>query len=560
MKNKFIRTTLSVSLMATLMPFNALANFSSPFDDPEEKPLLFAEESTTEKARTVSKSNQQKAESVRPQTQPVRPKAQVAQESSLVFDTSGEVDELESAKEKLAAIKRETIETKRLAAQKELEVKALEQDLVKKSVLKKKEEQERKLQAERLEKERIEALRAEELKKARLEKERIEHEFQEKQRLAAEKKRIEESARLNKIKAEALAKVRAEEEAKLRLAAEAEARKKVQAELKAEAERKAKEAALKADAERKAKEAELKAEAERKAKEAAIKADAERKAKEAELKAEAERKAKEAAIKADAERKAKEGALKVELERKAEVNKKAMEAALKADAERKAKDAAAKVSQPEVGALANQPVTTGITIGRTYANRATQSALQKATAKIAIDPSKMPLRNRVLGFTASKEQIESLNDRYKYDPSRMSIMPDEVGEIKLLPVIRLTGDTIALFATSKEKQLVEEYLSYHPLHSQVFSNYVTRVITMNEGQTGGLTVDKALMEELTYNFATTPVHSSTLSQAQDQYLYITNRLTDVDQIKFWNWVNTVKTGDTIKVPSWIGLADVMYSQ
>ena len=507
--------------MATLMPFNALANFSSPFDDPEEKPLLFAEESTTEKARTVSKSNQQKAESVRPQTQPVRPKAQVAQESSLVFDTSGEVDELESAKEKLAAIKRETIETKRLAAQKELEVKALEQDLVKKSALKKKEEQERKRQAERLEKERIEALRAEELKKARLEKERVEHEFQEKQRLAAEKKRIEETARLNKIKAEALAKVRAEEEARLRLAAEEEARKKVQAELKAEAERKAKEAALKA---------------------------------------EVERKAKEAALKADAERKAKEAELKAEAERKAEVNKKAMEAALKADAERKAKDAAAKVSQPEVGALANQPVTTGITIGRTYANRATQSALQKATAKIAIDPSKMPLRNRVLGFTASKEQIESLNDRYKYDPSRMSIMPDEVGEIKLLPVIRLTGDTIALFATSKEKQLVEEYLSYHPLHSQVFSNYVTRVITMNEGQTGGLNVDKALMEELTYNFATTPVHSSTLSQAQDQYLYITNRLTDVDQIKFWNWVNTVKTGDTIKVPSWIGLADVMYSQ
>lgn len=508
MKNKFIRTTLSVSLMATLMPLNALANFSSPFDDSEEKPLLFAEESTTEKVGTASKSNQQKAESVRPQTQPVRPKAQVAQETSLVFDASGEVDELESAKGKLAAIKRETIEAKRLAAQKELEAKALEQDLVERSALKKKEEQERKLQAERLEKERIEALRAEELKKARLEKERIEHEFQEKQRLAAERKRIEENARLNKIKAEALAKVRAEEEAKLRLAAEAEARKKVQAELKAEA----------------------------------------------------ERKAKEAAIKAEAERKAKEDALKVELERKAEVNKKAMEAALKADAERNAKDAAAKVSQPKVGALANQPVTTGITIGRTYANRATQSALQKATAKIAIDPSKMPLRNRVLGFTASKEQIESLNDRYKYDPSRMSIMPDEVGEIKLLPVIRLTGDTIALFATSKEKQLVEEYLSYHPLHSQVFSNYVTRVITMNEGKTGGLTVDKALMEELTYNFATTPVHSSTLSQAQDQYLYITNRLTDVDQIKFWNWVNTVKTGDMIKVPSWIGLADVMYSQ
>ena len=56
------------------------------------------------------------------------------------------------------------------------------------------------------------------------------------------------------------------------------------------------------------------------------------------------------------------------------------------------------------------------------------------------------------------------------------------------------------------------------------------------------------MDELTYNFATTPVSSAYLKNAQDQYLYITARLSDEDQIKFWNWVNTVKTGDEIKVP------------
>lgn len=531
MKNKFVKSSLSVALIALMLPIDAFANFGNPFSEPEEKPLLFADdESDYEipvKPKPVVANKKIAEESVKfnKSTQLKGNNASLSNtEVELVFES--ELEPVESTKEKLAKIKRESDEAKRFAKQRELEAKALEAEMAKQEAKKRQEELAVKLEAERLEKQRLEQIRVEELNKARIEKERIENEFKEKERLLAEQKKLEDQVRREKIRAEAERKVREEEDAKLREAALQEARFKLEAEKKAEE-------ALKAEMARKAREEQLKVEAEQKAKVEFLKAEADRKALE-QLRAETERREQET-LKAEAERKAKE--------------------ALVAETELKAK-----LEAQRLGQIQPQPITTGLTAGSTYANRATQSALQKATSKIAIDPAKMPLRNRVLGFTASKDQIEALNSRYKYDASRMSIMPAEVGNIRLLPVARLTGDTIALFATQKEKQLVEEYLSYHPLHAQVFSNYVTRTMTFNEGQTGSFTVDKALMDELTYNFATTPIHSTSLQQAQDQYLYINTRLTDVDQIKFWNWVNTVKTGDEVKVPSWISLSDVMYSQ
>lgn len=551
MNKQFTHSALSYSLLAIMFVSSSVsANFSSPFSDPEERPLLFSEGEMVELDKPAQKSHQN--------TPKAEPKVSKPKEVEVKFNAS----DLEDSKARLEKIKRDAEEAKKLAIAKENEAKRIESDLAKKLEQQRQEETKKRLELERAEKARLERIRVEELNKARLEKERIEREFQEakarereeaRQKEAAEreKKRKLAEQRLQEMKAQAEAKVRAEQEARERAKAEAEARKKL------EAERLAKVAAEKAEADRLAKvaaEAKAKAEADRLAK------------------VEADRLAKIQAQKAEAAFKAKQDA-DAQAKRLAEEQRLANIQAEKLQSERLAKAEADRLAALAVkskenslsaatqfGVVPTSPTSGAVYAGPTYANRATQSALQKATSKIAVDPAKMPLRNRVLGFTATKDQIESLNSRYQYDPSRMSIMPKQIGDVRLLPVARLTGDTIAIFNSSSDKQIVEEYLSYHPLHSQVFSNYVKRVMTMNGGETGGISIDKALMEELTYNFATTPIRSTTLKNAQDQYLYITSRLNDADQIKFWNWVNTVKTGDEIKVPAWIGLADAMYSQ
>ena len=543
MNKQFTHSALSYCLLAIMFVSSSVsANFSSPFSDPEERPLLFSEGEMVELDKPAQKSHQN--------TPKAEPKVSKPKEVEVKFNAS----DLEDSKARLEKIKRDAEEAKKLAIAKENEAKRIESDLAKKLEQQRQEETKRRLELERAEKARLERIRVEELNKARLEKERIEREFQEakarereeaRQKEAAEreKKRKLAEQRLQEMKAQAEAKARAEQEARERAKAEAEARKKL------EAERLAKVAAEKAEADRLAKvaaEAKAKAEADRLAKIQAQKAEAAFKAKQ-DADAQAKRLAEEQRLaNIQAEKLQSERLAKAEADRLAALAVKSKETSLSA--------------ATQFGVVPTSPTFGAVYAGPTYANRAAQSALQKATSKIAVDPAKMPLRNRVLGFTATKDQIESLNSRYQYDPSRMSIMPKQIGDVRLLPIARLTGDTIAIFNSSSDKQIVEEYLSYHPLHSQVFSNYVKRVMTMNGGETGGISIDKALMEELTYNFATTPIRSTSLKNAQDEYLYITSRLNDADQIKFWNWVNTVKTGDEIKVPAWIGLADAMYSQ
>lgn len=566
MNKKYVYSTLFLSMAATAMlPNVASANFDNPFSDTVEQPLVFEEvkpavAKAPEKPVQVSKPAKIPKENITPKAN-LTPKVQLPQkpivEQDLVFyggDVGKTQDSLGDAKAQLERIKLDAAKAKREAAEKEKQAQVFEQELNKQAALKAEQERKLKLEQERKEREERERIRVEELNKARLEKERIEKEFKEKQdreqegarlRLQAEKENRErlEAERIARLKAEAEAKVRAELAKKEQIEFEKAARLKVEAEQRAAAEAKAKlEAEQRAAAQAKAK---AKLEAEQRAAEAKAKLEAEQRAA-AEIKAKAKLEAEQrAGAKAmqEAEQRAAAAKAKLEAEQRAESNRMAIPLPLPSASEN----------------FAN--IQTGnISIKPTYASRATQSALQRATVKLAINPSTMPLRNRVLGYTATKSQIESLGERYKYDSARMSIMPKQVGEIKLLPVARLTGDTIALFHTVADKKLVEEYMSYNPLHAQVFSNYVKRIMTLNDGKTEGLTVDKALMDELVYHFATTPIHSTTLANAQDQYLYITSRLNDADQIKFWNWVNIVKTGDEVKVPSWIGLADVMYSQ
>lgn len=191
-----------------------------------------------------------------------------------------------------------------------------------------------------------------------------------------------------------------------------------------------------------------------------------------------------------------------------------------------------------------------------------ESALQKATSGLMVAPKneKAAIRVQLFGFHATPEQKEKLNSRYAYATSNLTVMPEKIGNIKLRPRITLVNSKLEMFNTLADKKAAEEFFSYHPRHSQIFASYVTRIMTLNNGNTGGVTLDKGFMSELTYNFAETPVPSvSSMQKAQDQYLYITNRLTETDSIKFWNWINSVRDTDKIDIPDWVVLANILNS-
>ena len=192
-------------------------------------------------------------------------------------------------------------------------------------------------------------------------------------------------------------------------------------------------------------------------------------------------------------------------------------------------------------------------------NNPSTSALQKATSFSYA--GKVPdLRTMILGFNANEAQAEAFSKKYEYDKSKLAVLPKRIGSIVLNPIVKLNGEQLILFRSQADKEIVDEYMAYHPRHAEVFSNYVKRILLINSGQNTAQTMNDAMVNELTYNFASTPIKAATINDAQDQYLYITSRLSEIDQAKFWNWVNTVKTSSQIKVPSWVRLVDVMYSQ
>lgn len=595
MKKNFVYSALCAGVLLSTASLSN-ADFSNPFDDGEEVPLLFNESgkqnnSTPTPTKPVVVAKQEPIVQTSKTTAQVSAKTKTTASKKIELQGSTKIQVTQRAVETdlvvdkpkalvvapvITANAASNVPSKPLTSE---ELRKQQEEVKRLAKLAQQEAKEKEKEAKKLEY----AVREQELKEQeRKRREELEQAKAQREQAKAQRqaerdaiKRNAEELRLQKIKAEANRKalLEAQKEQKLRAEAERIARIKLEAEervrLKIEADGKAKEEAqrkVKEEAERLAR---IKAETEAKAREEAhrlalLKAETERKAKE-----EADRKAKE-----EADRKAKEDAERL-AKIKAENDRKAKE-----DADRKAKEEAERLAKIKAeanktsvvpntaysglsaatnfGALTNtQNISSQA--GPTYANRATQSALQRATSKIAIDPAKMPLRNRVLGYTATNTQVEALNERYKYDATKLAVLPKQIGQIRLIPIARLTGDTIALFATPAEKRLVEEYLSYHPLHAQVFSNYVKRIMTMKDGVTESLSVDEAIVDELTYNFASTPIPSASISNAQDKYLFIASRLNDADQIKFWNWVNTVKVGNNIEVPTWIRLADALYS-
>ena len=188
------------------------------------------------------------------------------------------------------------------------------------------------------------------------------------------------------------------------------------------------------------------------------------------------------------------------------------------------------------------------------------TSLQKATLDLfSVKTQGGAQRRALLGFSANDQQVASFNARYKYDASKLPVVPRLIGQARINPIITINNGGIDLFSNPQDKRLVEEYMAYHTNHAKVFGNYVKRILVHNNGQSVAPTVDAAIINELSTDLASTPVLSSKSSDIQDSYLYIISRLTDADQMKFWNWVNQVRVGDTVSVPEWIRLVDVIES-
>lgn len=190
------------------------------------------------------------------------------------------------------------------------------------------------------------------------------------------------------------------------------------------------------------------------------------------------------------------------------------------------------------------------------------TALQRATSSIVTGyaiPQNSP-KVQALGFRATDAQVKAFDEKYQYNLSQLTPIPQEIGDIRLAPIAKLNGDSLSLFVTQQDRQRVEEYLMYHPHYAKVFSNFIKRAMTLNNGHTGSLSVKDAIINELSFKISTISIPSvMNVNTATDSYLYITSRLNDADQVKFWNWVNVVRTGSVVDVPSWVRLVDVMYS-
>ena len=446
---------------------------------------------------------------------------------------------------------------------------------------------------------------ANEMAKAAKEQAALAQKIKQEAETAAKLKAVEE--RKARIESERQARIKAEEERKARIEAENQARAQAEAERQAkiQAEKMAKQQAELERMNELAKKLELEAkqkaaaENARKIKEAAeqeaaAKAKMQADAARAE-KLEAERLAK---AQADAERKSKlekelQAKLQADADRKAQIE--AERAALAAKNKKQTQVVAGKQQSPQY--IAQQPIqphqaSTNYnvdaeelarkSVAEKLSKQAAQhnmfdsskslpspqqysqgtTALQRATSSIVTGyaiPQNSP-KVQALGFRATDAQVKAFDEKYQYNLSQLTPIPQEIADIRLAPIAKLNGDSLSLFVTQQDRQRVEEYLMYHPHYAKVFSNFIKRAMTLNNGHTGSLSVKDAIINELSFKISTISIPSvMNVNTATDSYLYITSRLNDADQVKFWNWVNVVRTGSVVDVPSWVRLVDVMYS-
>lgn len=196
-----------------------------------------------------------------------------------------------------------------------------------------------------------------------------------------------------------------------------------------------------------------------------------------------------------------------------------------------------------------------------YANSTTTNTTQSPI----VSSSPIPL------VKANAIEQYYVNVKHRFNGAEFEQPPRKIKNIKLnLNVIN--NGNIVLTAHEADKPKLEGYLQQNPKNSELLASYVARMINYNQGYTvpenkgkyskyASTTVYAALLEELNYKFATTPVLSvdnyTSQQQLESTYLYILSRLDPQEKAVFWQFVNTYKVGDKIEIPQGTVIADVL---
>lgn len=189
-----------------------------------------------------------------------------------------------------------------------------------------------------------------------------------------------------------------------------------------------------------------------------------------------------------------------------------------------------------------------------------QSAPAKDTIRVRQITAGKTAQQKLSEHKATDVQKMGVNLKYSYNPKLYTLLPDNVKDIGLIGRVNYTSvGSLRIYRDVSSKAFADAYFQNHQRHSELFSAYLARKITLNDGVIGEkVTLYKAFIDELGYKFADTPVRSvRSAKEAEEKYLYIMLRLTPSDRIHFWKYINTMRTGDTVNLPVGLTIADIL---
>lgn len=228
---------------------------------------------------------------------------------------------------------------------------------------------------------------------------------------------------------------------------------------------------------------------------------------------------------------------------------------------KKKKDASDKHKHLEVIAETNK-----LTNKPKVANKVVESAtavkkpVVKDTISVTVVTKGKTAQERLIEQRATDIQIVGVNTKYTYNPKLYTLLPKNISHIRLMSRINRHGvGPLRLYRNSTNKTLADGYFKYHQKHSELFSAYLARKMTLNNGVIGeNVTLHKAFVDEMGYKFAETPVLSvNSAQEAEEKYLYVQLRLTPADRVQFWKYINTMREGNVVKLPKGLTIADVL---
>lgn len=167
-----------------------------------------------------------------------------------------------------------------------------------------------------------------------------------------------------------------------------------------------------------------------------------------------------------------------------------------------------------------------------------------------------------------------VNVKHRFNGANYEVPPNKIKKIKL-SVNVIDDGALTLTSGNSDQIALDNYLKANPLNSELLASYVARMVNYNEGYTiakvkdkypayGYTTVAEAMLSELNYQFASTPVHSvKSYENTQDleaAYLYVLSRLDAQEKSAFWQYINMHKSGNGIAIPDGTTIADVLTTQ